>query len=160
MDAPSNRSAKPLCLSLAVRGVLDFLHLLPPPPPSPPACPVPYRGKRAPSAAPSSQDVTRILNLEQQQFRSPSGPAGPFSQVIHVILRKFYKEAQPDFTTNLEVQYSICCLRDVMLKIERDPTNSIQNISISGVKFSWTTLFCVVAVLSSLKNVGTSTPKR
>ena len=37
-------------------------------------------------------------------------------------------------------EYSICCMRDVILKIERDVSNSIFDTLISGVKFSWTTL--------------------
>ena len=37
-------------------------------------------------------------------------------------------------------KYCICCLRDVILKIERDLSNSKNNTSISGVKFSWTYL--------------------
>ena len=42
-----------------------------------------------------------------------------------------------------KLKYSICCLKNVILKIERDLSNSISNTSISGVKFSWTTLYVV-----------------
>ena len=35
----------------------------------------------------------------------------------------------------------MCCLRDVAQKIEKDLSSSKYNTSISGVKFSWTTLY-------------------
>ena len=37
------------------------------------------------------------------------------------------------------MKYLMCSLREVILKIERDLSNRIQNTSISGVKFSFTT---------------------
>ena len=40
-----------------------------------------------------------------------------------------------------KLKYSIRCLRDVILKNERDLSNNISNTSISGVKFSCTTLY-------------------
>ena len=48
-----------------------------------------------------------------------------------------YLEVQLDLTPEIEV-YSVCRLRDVILKIERYLSNST---SISEVKFSWTTLY-------------------
>ena len=43
----------------------------------------------------------------------------------------------------------MCCLRDVILKIERDLSNNIWNTSISGDKFSWTTLYMHSTLSSS-----------
>ena len=40
-----------------------------------------------------------------------------------------------------KLKYSICCLLDIILKIERDLSISIKNTSISGGKFRWTTLY-------------------
>ena len=42
------------------------------------------------------------------------------------------------------LKYFICCLRDVIQTIVIDLSNSIYNTSISGVKFSWTTLYIVI----------------
>ena len=39
-----------------------------------------------------------------------------------------------------KLKYSICCVRDVILKIERNLSNCKYNTLISDVKFSWTTL--------------------
>ena len=49
------------------------------------------------------------------------------------------RAVQLDFTPIMEILK--CCLRDVILKIERDLRNSTYDTSISGVKFSWTTLY-------------------
>ena len=38
-------------------------------------------------------------------------------------------------------EYSICCLRDVILKVEGNFSNNINKTSISGVKLRWTTLY-------------------
>ena len=42
--------------------------------------------------------------------------------------------------------YYICCLTDVVLRIERDLSNNIKNTSISGVKFGWTTLYIITII--------------
>ena len=42
------------------------------------------------------------------------------------------------------MKYSICCLRNVIVKIERDLSSIIYKTLISRVKFRWTTLYRLV----------------
>ena len=66
-----------------------------------------------------------------------------------------------DFALDMEV----CCLRDPISKLENGLSNSLPNISISGVNSSWTTLkkndrtilmiFHVMADIKTQVNVGT-----
>ena len=48
---------------------------------------------------------------------------------------------QLNFATDIE--YFICCLRDVFLFLVWHLSNSISNTSVSGVKYRWTTLYKV-----------------
>ena len=64
-----------------------------------------------------------------------------FRSAGKVSISRLFRVVQLNLTMDIEVQYSIWCLRDVIIKIERDLSNSIWNTSISGVKFSRTTLY-------------------
>ena len=57
--------------------------------------------------------------------------------------RAFAEQGDPTGFLHPKWNYSICCLRDVVLKIERDLSNYIYSNSISLLEFSWTTLECV-----------------
>ena len=84
---------------------------------------------------------TNLTVTAEGMHESFSHPC-PYECVAVIVLLSFfdkYREVRMDFTP--EIKYSIWCLRDVTLKIEWDRSNSIYNTSISGGKFSWTTLY-------------------